>query len=393
MNCVVCGEKPAHIQLESQCPSCYSATHPLLAQITPEKTLQLPFCETCSRLKIGRKWYRIDDSFAIDYLKPELFRTMRLPKDVEILIQRKIIEFSKTNIPRVLHVQITAKKRILPSIFQQEIREIPIKLDIQLCTHCSQLKKAHYEALLQIRADNRGFTQEEAQWITTQVNDRITKAFEKDPRNYLSKLDERPEGLDFYFSTVSSALQIARYLASYTAARLQISYKLVSADPSLKHPKKRATISLRVPNYRRGDFVTFQPKQAKRSEIIQILSFSQGTVHFYSFKNASKVSIPVKLFNEYQPSVITPAQTLHSFIIITTHDDSVHLMDLQSYQMYEISKEQFRTNIKPGNVINATVIDDKLYISFYHAEDIATCRSNNDGTIDSLANNEQKGEI
>lgn len=393
MKCVVCGEKPAHIQLESQCPSCYATNHPLLAQDTSEKTLQLPFCEFCSRLKIGHKWYRLDDSVTIDYLKPELSRTLRLPKDLEVHVRRKIIEYSKANIPRVLHVQITAKKRILPSIFQQEDRDIQINLDAQLCVHCTQLQKTYYEAVLQVRTEDRNLTSEEAHWISTQVIDRITKAFAKDPRNYLYKLDKRSEGFDFYFGTASLALKIARDLASYTAAQLKISYKLVSADPSLKHPRKRTTISLRVPNYRQGDFIAFQPKKVERSEIIQVLSFGRGMVHYYSFKNASKTSVPIKLFNECKPIVIAPALTVRPFIIITTHDDSVHLMDSQSYKMFEISREHLRTNIKLGNSINAVIIDDDLYISFYHTKDNATCGSNHNDEIDTLANNERKGEI
>lgn len=393
MKCVVCGEKPAHIQLESQCPSCYTANNPLIAQDASEVTLQLPFCKLCSRLKLSRKWYHLDDSVTIDYLKLELSHTLRLPKNVEILIQRKIIEYSEDNIPYILHVQITAKKRILPSIFQQEVRDFQINLDNQLCTHCTQLQKTYFEAVLQVRTEDRNFTPEEAQWITTQVINRTTKAFAKDPRNYLSKLDERPEGFDFYFGTASLAFQIARDLASYTAAQLKITYKLVSADPSLKHPQKRTTISLRVPNYRQGDFIAFQPKKEERSEIIQILSFSRGKVHYYSFKNTSKTSVPVKLFNECKPTVIAPALTVRPFIIITTHDDSVHLMDSQTYKMFEIGRKHLRTNIKLGNSINAVIIDNELYFSFFHTEDNTTYGSNNNDAIETLANNERKGEI
>ncbi len=247
--------------------------------------------------------------------------------------------------------------------------------------------------MLQVRTEDRNLTSKEAHWISTQVIDQTTKAFAKDPRNYLYKKDKRSNGLDFYFGTTSLALKIARGIAFDTAAQLKISYKRVSADPSLKHPRKRTTISLRLPNYRQGDFITFRHKKKGRSEIIQVLSFGRGMVHYYSFKNASKTSVPVKLFNDCKPNVIAPALTVRPFIIITTHDDSVHLMDSQTFQMFEISREHLKNDIKLGNSIYALIIDDELYISFYHTIDVATCGSNPNNAIDTLANNERKGEI
>ena len=373
MKCVVCGEKTSHIRLNNLCSSCYAAENPLLTQVTPEKLLQIPYCGFCSRLKLGHKWYHFEDSTTIERLKLELSRALRLPKDVEVLVQQKTIEYSEASVPHILHAQITVKKRILPpDVVQQETRDIPIQLDAQLCTQCTQLQRTHYEAVLQVRAEDRYLTPEEVKGISTQVIERTIKAYAKDPRNYLSRLDDRSEGLDFYFGTASLALRIARELASYTAAQLKISYKLISADPSLKHPRKRTAISLRVPNYRQGDFVALQPKKTEKREIIQILGFVHGMVHYYSYKNTARTSVPVKLFNERKPIVITPASDVRSFTIISTLDDSVQLMDSQTYKTFEISKKHLRTNIEPGHIINAVLIDEELYISFYHNEEIVT---------------------
>jgi len=339
--------------------------NPLLAQDTPEKTLQIPFCEFCSRLKIGHKWYSLDDPATIERLKPELCRALVLQKDVKVLARQGLIDYAEDGTPQTLHLQLHATKQLLQGAFQQEQRTIMLELAVQPCQLCTQLKNAHYEAVLQIRAEDRHLDPEESQWISQLVIEQTTKALVKNSRNYISRMDERPTGLDFYFGTASLALRLARELTACTAAHLKVSHKLVSAAPSLKSPKKRTTISLRIPNYRRGDFVSFRSKRSGTSEIIQVLAFVRGMVQYYSYTTNRIVSVPVKQFHERKPIVLAPALSIRPFLIVANLDDSVQLMDPQTYQTFEILRDRLGTNIQPGKVINAVLIDDELYVSFY----------------------------
>ncbi|MFX0145755.1 MAG: NMD3-related protein, partial [Candidatus Hodarchaeota archaeon] len=89
MKCVICGKNEAYIQLTNFCPSCYIENNPLFPQTASEPFFQIPFCNFCACLKLGRKWYPLEDSFTLEHVKPELYRVLDLQKDVKLLIQPK----------------------------------------------------------------------------------------------------------------------------------------------------------------------------------------------------------------------------------------------------------------------------------------------------------------
>lgn len=373
MKCVICGKHEAYMPLNHFCPSCYMINHPLLPQTTSEPSLQVPFCNFCAQLKIGRKWYPLEDSSTLESLKIELSHVLELQNDITLRIQLTNIEYSASGIPHLLNIHLTAERQLAPvDQFQQEQQEFVIELVVSPCRQCMKFQSAHYEAVLQIRADQRKLESEEAQWISQQLIEQTNKAAEKNANVYISKLEERPEGLNFYFSAASLALRLARELADSTAAHLQVSYKLVSAHPSLKHPIKRATIRLRLPSYHIGDFVSFRLKSSESSEVVQILAFTRGMVQYHSYRNNIKASDPVKQFNERNPFVMASALQIRPFLIIAHLDDSVQVMDSLTYRTFEILKNHLEPHINPGESINAILIDGAVYVSFYLPEPALT---------------------
>ncbi len=373
MQCVLCGNNDSYLQLDNLCPTCYSTTNPLLAHLTSETAIQLPFCSFCSSLKIGRKWHSLENPNIIEFMQTELTRILGLPKDVNLLVHWESLEYeySPNGNPTNLNIQLTAQRDILPKIYvQSETMKLSIDLDMKPCISCTQIKSAKYEAILQLRANNRSLDPEEIEWISQLVVERTTKAFLKNPKNYISRIEEPPNGRDFYFGNVSLATRLARELSASTAAQLTISHKRLSAAPSLKHPTKRTTLSLRLPFYRRGDIISFQIKHETTSstDLFQILNFNRGMIQHYSYKHNVKLSIPVKQFNERKPFIIASIEHVHAFMVVALLDDSIQLMDSQTYKMYEIRKPSFDINIVEGNNISAILIDDEPYISAYSYE-------------------------
>ncbi len=375
MQCVLCGNNDSFLPLDNLCPTCYSATNPLLAHLTSKTIVRLPFCSLCSSIKIGRKWYSLENPNVIEFLQTELTRILGLPKDVILLVHWDTIEYeySPNGIPIILSIQLTAQRNILPKTFiQSETIKISIDLNVKPCISCTQIKSAKYEAILQLRANNRSLDPEEIESISQLVVERTEKAFLKNPKNYISRIDEMPNGLDFYFGNASLAIRLARELSASTAAQLTISHKRVSADPSLKHATKRTTLSLRLPFYSRGDFISFQIQQESTgsTDLFQVLNFNRGMIQYYSYKHNVKQSIPVKQFNERKPFIIASIEHVHAFMVVALLDDSIQLMDSQTYKMYEIRKPSFDINIIEGNNINAILIDGGPYISAYSYEKI-----------------------
>jgi nonsense-mediated mRNA decay protein 3 len=120
------------------------------------------------------------------------------------------------------------------------------------CVNCTRKKSHYYEAVLQIRADRRGLSEEEMDAVYEYVNERVDSASDA----FISEEEKIHGGWDFHLSSKALARNISKELASMYGAQDSSSAKLIG----MKEGKElyRVTHSVRLPQYKVGDVINLE---------------------------------------------------------------------------------------------------------------------------------------
>ncbi len=121
-----------------------------------------------------------------------------------------------------------------------------------LCDHCSKMLSGYYQAVLQVRRQGHALTEEER----TLCYKSILNTLRKD--DFISRIEERKEGTDFYFSTTKAARRAAEMLKKRLGGVVKDSYKTVGFNRQTGTDIKRGTILFSLHGYKKGEIVHLQ---------------------------------------------------------------------------------------------------------------------------------------
>lgn len=118
-----------------------------------------------------------------------------------------------------------------------------------LCDQCSKMKSGYYQAVLQVRRLNYVLTDEERAVCC----DIVVNALRED--DFISRIQERKEGTDFYFSSAKAAKRTAETLKKQFGGKIRESYHTVGFDRQTGTDIKRGTILFQLHGYKKGEIV------------------------------------------------------------------------------------------------------------------------------------------
>jgi nonsense-mediated mRNA decay protein 3 len=133
-------------------------------------------------------------------------------------------------------------------------KEIPfeIRRRNEVCERCSRFYGGYFESIIQIRADGRNIESYELERAKKIVNEEVSR--EKDnPTAFVSKIEKRKEGIDFYIGDRNLAKKISRKIAEELGGTIKESKKISGRKDG--RDIYRTTYSIRFKAYREGDVV------------------------------------------------------------------------------------------------------------------------------------------
>ncbi|UCH72290.1 MAG: hypothetical protein JSW62_01715 [Thermoplasmatales archaeon] len=317
MFCVECGkEKP--IYKEGACIKCYLQTHSFSKG---PKNIDLPLCAHCNSYKYKNTW--TSDLFG-DILRRVVKNNFHINKElrkIDINTECKGREDEK-------HCKITISG-FLDDIEINEEHDLIVNLKRTTCDVCSKQFGGYHEAIFQIRANNRKLKKEELDNIKLTVENLVENLRARGNRSlFITDVGEKNDILDFYLSDKRSAIVIAKKTQEQYGGTIKQSSKNIGMKDSRQI--YRMTYLLRLPSFRKGDFISY------KNSFFHISSISGNKVHVLELSNWMKHIFDEKKLQKAK--IIGGKNSVKEMILVHQTKNELQLMDPKNYKIFEVKK-------------------------------------------------------
>jgi nonsense-mediated mRNA decay protein 3 len=317
MFCVECGREGELIG--PLCPECHSKRH---VRVSLPEFVDVTFCAHCSSLQVDDRWEEVGS--VKDAIEQSLLRAVTVPKDVsveEFLV--RLTEKDEKTFGVVADV-------VLASHGHEFRRELTATARIKrgACKECSKQKGSYFEAILQLRGDDRVLNGSNEEEMRQQVLDRV-KALRADSREvFVSKVERVRGGLDFYFSTARAARIVARALQDLRCAEYKESTSLWGRREGSE--VYRVTFLVRLPPYGPGDIITSESRDW------YVKSMSKGLVRCIQL--ASGEEQQMRLRDLEGCTVARPSTEVGSAVVLMEHGSEIQVLDPATMSPVDLRK-------------------------------------------------------
>jgi nonsense-mediated mRNA decay protein 3 len=339
MFCVECG-KEEKIYKNGVCLPCY------LKQTQFSKgpaILDIYLCPRCSSYKHKNTWIKepfekilrrhINDAF---HISPELKHPT---------IETECKEQDKTYVCKVA---------ISGFLDDQQITEqhpLTVRIRRSTCDVCSREAGGYYEAILQIRVDQRTFTKTELTSLRTAVEKLVEQLQISGKRGlFITDISEKREGLDFFLSEKGTALTIAKKIQEQYGGELKQSASNVGMKDSRQ--VYRMTYLVRIPSYRTGDFFSHA------DTFFFISSLHGSKVRAIELSNWEEKVLDGK---DIQPTrILGGNELIREMIVVSQSKTELQLMNPKTYTMIELRKPKTMSITTP--MVKTVKLNDQIFL-------------------------------
>lgn len=255
--CYKCGalEKDKGPLIDGLCQPCFAAEHPLL-QVSEK--IDLKVCSLCRSYFVDNEWHEPDkeSKFALqkaaeEAVLSELVVARKGPTGIQYVDPSEAenvgVELESEIVPPDARVIAEAKGKIDESQIgeQSERIEVDVAVDMTTCDVCSRRVSGYYEAILQVRGEG-SLPEERVVELYRTLENHIIKEHNRDRDAFVSQIERKHGGLDFYVSSAGLARRMAGLLKSQYDCRIDESAKLVGKTQDGRD-KYRVSIVARLP--------------------------------------------------------------------------------------------------------------------------------------------------
>lgn len=339
MFCVECG-KEGLIYRNGSCINCYLKNKQFSKG---PYYLDIYTCPTCNAYKYKNTWINesfetflhrlITDSFVID----DDFHNVQITTSYE--------QKDRT---------VTCNIKISGQVNGHQIIEehaVVVRLRRETCESCSRQSGGYYEAILQIRSEQRKLGKQELRDMQQYVEQYVQNQREKGNRAlFITDFTEEHGGIDFYLSDKGAAFTLSKKLYEQFGGEVKQSSKNIGMKDSRQ--LYRMTYLVRFPSYRKGDFIVFQDKVYYISSLhettVHALELSTWTKRIFSGKDLQKVK------------VLDGKDQIREMIVVSQSPDEVQLMNPINYTIFHVRKPE--PVLFASEKIKTIQVDDVVYL-------------------------------
>lgn len=248
MFCVECGREVELIG--SLCLECYSKRHPVVS--LPDH-VDLTLCVHCSSMQSKSGWEDIGS--VREAAEAAIEEALVLEKGATVSdVSVRMAEADERNI----QASVTVAATMDGHMFERELRTM-VRLKRGSCTECSKQQGKYYEAILQVRGQERELGKAVEREMRDMVTSRVAGMRKSSREVFLSRVESVKGGLDFYFSTIGAARTVARELQDALCAEFKESSSLWGRKGGKE--VSRMTFLVRLPGFSKGDVVEHEGRE------------------------------------------------------------------------------------------------------------------------------------
>ena len=346
MFCPECGSTDKEM-VGTICKDCFLKEFQVLS--IPSEELMVNSCAHCNSHYINGKWK--DAGISSEDL---IYQTLEdniiindLVKDIEIGLE--IIKMRGS----IAECHITADANVLGEPINQEF-DAEVKINQTVCPDCSKYNSGYYEAVIQLRAENRELTPEEIALADDIGYETLNKLFQKSRMAYLAQRAELKEGIDYYIGSQKAARKLVSALRKHLGGTTKESPRLISQDKSTGKGLYRTWISIRLPEYHVDDFIEYNNiiAQVKSIDDNKILACNLETGD--NIKILWKESDNIKFHNSINDVLITT--------ITSKSPSEIQILDPETFQPVDLPLSENLKDLNIGSEVKVIKINNRLYI-------------------------------
>lgn len=317
MFCVECGRESELI--DSVCKECYAKKR-VMASLPDHVDIHL--CAHCSSMLTDKGWKDVGSVKEAAEIAVE--QSLVLMKGARVAEMRvSLDEKDERNLDAKVSLLVVDHGIEFP----RELSTI-IRLKRGSCTECSKQQGRYYEAILQVRGPERSLPERLEEDIRTLVTSRVASLRKSSREVFISKTERVKGGLDFYFSTVSSAKGIAKELQDSMCAE----YKESSSLWGRRDGKDiyRMTFLVRLLGFGKGDVIEH------KGRAYFVRGLSRGILHGIDLSTGEERSIKVK--DASVCSLLRTSTEVVKAVVVSETKGELQVLDPETMESVQVRK-------------------------------------------------------
>jgi nonsense-mediated mRNA decay protein 3 len=343
--CPQCGREDDEL-FQGLCRYCFIKETPLI--VCPDD-LVVNICAHCSSTLDGNRWTDSDQS-EDEIIADNVYDNIELHKYAEnVEISLEVLNQKGS----LLEILIKSHGKMLGEDIEEECT-VNVRLNRTVCPDCSKHASGYYEAVIQLRADNRPLELAEINEVDRIMKELFGKLVEKNRMAYLADRVELKEGVDYYIGSYKSARNIANNLKETLGGILKESPRLMGRDKSSGKDLYRIWISLRLPGFKIGDFILYHDLVAR------VVNLDGRGILVKDLESNRMHSMPWK---EY-PNLTKIAESIDvkSTTITNITPKTIQVLHPETYETYDLDLKEGMADLKIGRDVDIVELKGELYI-------------------------------
>ena len=346
MFCVECGSTEKKM-VGNICIDCFLKDFQM---IEIPKRIEVQICSHCnSKLEEG-KWSE-ENIPEEEIIYRALERNIKIADEVSNEIINLEIDQMKGTIANC-YVEVIGE---VESTQIEETHDSEVKILKTVCPTCSKLQAGYYESVIQFRADKREIDSEEYGKADEIVERTLIKQSKKDKLAYCPQIAKLKEGYDYYIGSLKSGRKVAEALKDEFGGTIKESPRLISEDKSTGKGLYRIWISVRIPEFKVGDFIKYENK------ISQVKDIDKNRITCIDLEKYDRqFSIPMK---QIEDTVLVKRQDeIETTTIISKSPKTIQILDPADYSAVDLEMKEEFADCKIGDEIKLIKIDNNIYL-------------------------------
>ncbi|MBW3583910.1 MAG: hypothetical protein KY455_12520 [Euryarchaeota archaeon] len=344
MLCPDCGVETESLTAGS-CPRCFQKRN-ALAEVEPYVDVYL--CAHCGGRRDGSGWTDPDGRSELDMIDGAVIRAVRVHTLLEV---PEVTVAGEPQDDKHYGYDIMVDGEV-EGVSLEAMVETTARVKRTVCASCSRQQGGYFNAIVQFRGRDRDPSDEERQ----EAGDLVVRELDRMRRSgnqaaFLTKQGKVKGGHDFFISEIDVARIVAKKLVDRFDAELTESAKLMGRQNG--RDVHRVTFLVRMPHYRRGDFVLHRDLPA------QVDRIDRKTVQLRDLVSGRQMTVPRDEIG--RTDVVASREAVKEVQVVSVVRDEALILDPMSNRTYEVrlpENVEYDLSIRSFEVVEH---DDQYY--------------------------------
>ncbi len=288
-------------------------------------------CTTCGSFFRNGKWVDCDlPSLATSTIRSQL-HINPAAEDIHISFVPETLGENMR-----VHVHVDAMVR---GIGVSADVDVDVRLERKSCDRCRLIAGGYYEAIVQLRAENRFPTSEERSRCQDIAKNVINQLQKSDRMTFISDIRELKEGIDIYVVPIHAGDQVSKAITEEFGGQISRAAKLAGRREG--KDVYRVSFAVRLPQFMVGDIISLGDL------IVDITSTGKRIVGM-NLKTGARFNSDMK--DVVGAELLGHRSDAKTTILTMVQDDEIQVLDPDSYEPVILPRPAF-LNAKGGDEI------------------------------------------